>query len=282
MKKYDYLVVGSGLYGAVFAHEARKAGKSVLVIDKRPNIAGNVYTEEIEKIHVHKYGAHIFHTNNKKVWNYITQFAEFNRFTNSPVANYKGELYSLPFNMYTFNKMWGVVTPEEAKAYVKYQLGALKAFTDSHGVKIQHVKPHGALYNMAAVDEKLAKAMCEAVYEVDKDIIFMGLAGSKMIEAAEAAGLKAASEVFADRAYNDDGTLVSRKLEGSVIKDKDLAIKRVVRMVKEGKGESINGNDINIKADSICVHGDNPKALEFVKNIRETLIAEGVSIKNLF
>ena len=107
MKKYDYLVVGSGLYGAVFAHEARKAGKSVLVIDKRPNIAGNVYTEEIEKIHVHKYGAHIFHTNNKKVWNYITQFAEFNRFTNSPVANYKGELYSLPFNMYTFNKMWG-------------------------------------------------------------------------------------------------------------------------------------------------------------------------------
>ena len=112
MKKYDYLVVGSGLYGAVFAHEARKAGKSVLVIDKRPNIAGNVYTEEIEKIHVHKYGAHIFHTNNKKVWNYITQFAEFNRFTNSPVANYKGELYSLPFNMYTFNKMWGVVTKE--------------------------------------------------------------------------------------------------------------------------------------------------------------------------
>ena len=105
----------------MFAHEARKTGKSVLVIDKRPNIAGNVYTEEIEKIHVHKYGAHIFHTNNKKVWNYITQFAEFNRFTNSPVANYKGELYSLPFNMYTFNKMWGVVTPEEAKAKIEEQ-----------------------------------------------------------------------------------------------------------------------------------------------------------------
>ena len=121
MKKYDYLVVGSGLYGAVFAHEARKAGKSVLVIDKRPNIAGNVYTEEIEKIHVHKYGAHIFHTNNKKVWNYITQFAEFNRFTNSPVANYKGELYSLPFNMYTFNKMWGVVTPKEAATKIQEQ-----------------------------------------------------------------------------------------------------------------------------------------------------------------
>ena len=120
-KKYDYLVVGAGLYGAVFAHEAKKAGKSVLVIDKRPNIAGNVYTEEVEKIHVHKYGAHIFHTNNKKVWNYITQFAEFNRFTNSPVANYHGELYSLPFNMYTFNKMWGVVTPEEAEAKIEEQ-----------------------------------------------------------------------------------------------------------------------------------------------------------------
>ena len=120
-KKYDYLVVGAGLYGAVFAHEAKKAGKSVLVIDKRPNIAGNVFTEDVEGIHVHKYGAHIFHTNNKKVWNYITQFAEFNRFTNSPVANYHGELYSLPFNMYTFNKMWGVVTPEEAAEKIEEQ-----------------------------------------------------------------------------------------------------------------------------------------------------------------
>lgn len=118
---YDYLVVGAGLYGAVFAHEAKKHGKSVLVIDKRPNIAGNVYTEDIEKIHVHKYGAHIFHTNNRKVWNYVNQFAEFNRFTNSPVANYHGELYSLPFNMYTFNKMWGVVTPEEAAEKIEEQ-----------------------------------------------------------------------------------------------------------------------------------------------------------------
>lgn len=118
---YDYLVVGSGLYGAVFAQEAKKKGKKVLVIDKRPNIAGNVYTEEVEGINVHVYGAHIFHTNNKKVWDYITQFAEFNRFTNSPVANYKGELYSMPFNMYTFNKMWGVVTPEEAEAKIAEQ-----------------------------------------------------------------------------------------------------------------------------------------------------------------
>ena len=119
--KYDYLVVGSGLYGAIFAHEAKAHGKSVLVVDKRPNIAGNIYTENIEGINVHKYGAHIFHTNNKKVWSYITRFAEFNRFTNSPVANYKGELYSLPFNMYTFNKMWGVVTPEEAAAKIEEQ-----------------------------------------------------------------------------------------------------------------------------------------------------------------
>ena len=118
---YDYLVVGSGLYGAVFAHEAQKAGKTVLVVDKRSNIAGNIYTENMEGINVHVYGAHIFHTNNTKVWKYITQFAEFNRFTNSPVANSKGELYSLPFNMYTFNKMWGVVTPEEALAKIEEQ-----------------------------------------------------------------------------------------------------------------------------------------------------------------
>ncbi len=123
---YDYLIVGAGLYGAVFAHEAMAAGKSVLVIDKRPNIAGNVYTEKIEGINVHKYGAHIFHTNNKKVWEYVNRFAEFNRFTNSPVANYKGELYSMPFNMYTFNKMWGVVTPEEAAAKIDEQRAEIK------------------------------------------------------------------------------------------------------------------------------------------------------------
>ncbi len=118
---YDYIIVGAGLYGAVCAHEAKKAGKKVLVIDRRSTIAGNVYTEKIEGIHVHKYGAHIFHTNNKKVWEYVNQFTEFNRFTNSPVANYKGELYSLPFNMYTFNKMWGVVTPKEAEEKIQEQ-----------------------------------------------------------------------------------------------------------------------------------------------------------------
>ncbi len=119
--KYDYLIIGAGLFGSVFAHEAKKKGKNVLVVDKRPNIAGNIYTETIEGINVHKYGAHIFHTNNKEVWNYVNQFSEFNRYTNSPVANYKGELYSLPFNMYTFNKMWGVVTPDEAKAKIELQ-----------------------------------------------------------------------------------------------------------------------------------------------------------------
>ena len=119
--KYDYLVVGAGLYGAVFAQQAKAAGKKVLVIDKRLHIAGNIYTEKIEEINVHKYGAHIFHTNNKRVWDYVQKYAEFNRFTNSPVANYRGELYSLPFNMYTFNKMWGVVTPEEAIEKIEEQ-----------------------------------------------------------------------------------------------------------------------------------------------------------------
>ncbi|MDY3108639.1 MAG: UDP-galactopyranose mutase [Lachnospiraceae bacterium] len=121
MKKYDYVIVGAGLYGAVFAHEAASKGKSVLVLEKRSHIGGNVYTEKVEGISVHKYGAHIFHTNNKEVWDYVNQFAAFNRYTNSPVANYKGDLYSLPFNMYTFNKMWGVVTPGQAEAKIAEQ-----------------------------------------------------------------------------------------------------------------------------------------------------------------
>ena len=121
MKHYDYLVVGAGLYGAVFAYEAKKRGKEVLVIDRRDHKGGNIYCEEVNGINVHKYGAHIFHTSNKKVWEYVNQFAEFNRYTNSPVANYKGELYNLPFNMNTFNKMWGVITPQEAAAKIEEQ-----------------------------------------------------------------------------------------------------------------------------------------------------------------
>lgn len=174
-----------------------------------------------------------------------------------------------------------VVTPDEAKAYIKYQVGALWAFTHSHGLKMQHVKPHGAFYNMAAVDEALAAAICEGIYAVDPGLILLGLANSKMIAAAEKIGLPAAQEVFADRAYNDDGTLVSRKLPGSVIHDKEIAIARTVRMVTEGVVETINGKTIPIKADSICVHGDNPSALEFVKNIKQALEAKGVKICNL-
>ena len=155
MAKYDYLVVGAGLYGSIFAHEAKAHGKSVLVIDKRPNIGGNIYTEDIEGIHVHKYGAHIFHTNNTKVWKYITQFAEFNRFTNSPVANYKGELYSLPFNMYTFNKMWGVVTPEEAAAKIEEQRNEA-GITEPHNLEEQAISLVGK-----DIFEKLVKGYTE-------------------------------------------------------------------------------------------------------------------------
>lgn len=121
MKKYDYLIVGAGLYGATFAHELKKAGKTCLVIEKKDHIAGNIYTENVEGINVHRYGAHIFHTNNARVWNFICQFAEFNRYTNSPIANFKGEIYNLPFNMNTFNKMWGVITPDEAREKIAQQ-----------------------------------------------------------------------------------------------------------------------------------------------------------------
>ena len=173
------------------------------------------------------------------------------------------------------------VTPAEAKAYVLYQLGALDAFCRVNGVKMQHVKPHGALYNMAAKDYALSTAICEAIKEFDSNLIVLALSGGQLAKAAQDMGLRTAMEVFADRGYEEDGTLVDRRKEGAMITDENEAIARVIRMVKEGKVESINGNDIAIKADSICVHGDNPKALEFVKNIRETLIAEGVEIKNL-
>ena len=119
MKKYDYLIVGSGLFGSIFAYEATKKGKKCLLIEKRKNVGGNIYTENVKGINVHKYGAHIFHTSNKEIWDYINQFAEFNRYTNSPIANYKNELYNLPFNMNTFNKLWGVITPEEAERKIE-------------------------------------------------------------------------------------------------------------------------------------------------------------------
>lgn len=152
---YDYLIVGAGLYGAVFAHEAMQKGKTCLVVDKRPNIAGNVYTKEMEDINVHVYGAHIFHTNDRKVWDYVNQFAEFNRFTNSPVANYRGELYSLPFNMYTFNKMWGVVTPEEAAAKIEEQRKAA-GITEPKNLEEQAISLVGT-----DIYEKLVKGYTE-------------------------------------------------------------------------------------------------------------------------
>lgn len=122
MSKYDYLIVGAGLFGSIFAYEMTKRGKSCLVIDKRPHVGGNIYTERKDNINVHKYGAHIFHTNNKEIWQYINQFAEFNRYTNSPIALYKNELYNMPFNMNTFNKLWGVKTPEEAKQKIAEEI----------------------------------------------------------------------------------------------------------------------------------------------------------------
>ena len=152
---YDYLIVGAGLYGAVFARQAADAGKRVLVIDKRPHIAGNIYTEDIEGIHVHRYGAHIFHTNSIDVWNYVQRFAKFNRFTNSPVANYHGELYSLPFNMYTFNQMWGVITPEEAAEKIEEQRKAA-GITEPRNLEEQAISLVGT-----DIYEKLIKGYTE-------------------------------------------------------------------------------------------------------------------------
>ena len=170
------------------------------------------------------------------------------------------------------------VSPAELKAMVQYQIGALSAFCKAQGVKLQHVKPHGAMYNMAGKDAKLATAICEGIAEVDDSLILLGLAGSELLRAARKIGLPSASEVFADRAYEDDGSLVARSKPGAMITDEDLAISRVVRMVKEGKVETISGKTISIQADSICVHGDSPKALAFVEKIRTELTEEGVLI----
>ena len=152
---YDYLIVGAGLYGAVFAREAKKAGKSCLVIDKRDHIAGNIYTQEMEGIQVHRYGAHIFHTNNRQVWEYLGQFAEFNRYTNSPVANYKGEIYNMPFNMNTFNKLWGVITPAQAKAKIQEQRAAA-GITEPKNLEEQAISLVGT-----DIYEKLVKGYTE-------------------------------------------------------------------------------------------------------------------------
>lgn len=170
------------------------------------------------------------------------------------------------------------ITPDEARNYMLYQVGALKAFTEAHGVKLQHMKLHGAFYNTACNDEKLANAILDGIESVDKDIILMVLSGSYIAEEAKRRGLKVSQEVFADRGYNEDGTLVNRSLPGAFVKDPKEAIPRVVRMIKEGKVTTADGKDIDIVADSICVHGDNPKAIEFVKEIRKGLEEAGIEI----
>lgn len=170
------------------------------------------------------------------------------------------------------------ISAAEAKAYTKYQIGALLGFCKAEGVKLQHVKPHGAFYNMAAKDYVLAKAICEGIREIDPSIKLLGLSGSEMIHAAKDTGLAYGQEVFADRAYEEDGTLVNRRKPGAMITDEQEAIQRVIRMVKNGTVTSITGKEIQIQADSVCVHGDGEKALMFVKKIREALQAEGIRI----
>ncbi len=167
---------------------------------------------------------------------------------------------------------------EEAKAYTQYQLSALYGMCKAQGVTLQHVKPHGAMYNMAAKDYELSKAICEAIAEVDSNLIVMGLSGSETIRAAKDCGLKVALEVFADRGYEEDGSLVNRSREGAFIRDENEAIARVIRMIKEGKVKAVTGKDIDIQADSVCVHGDGEKALLFVEKIRAALQAEGIEI----
>lgn len=173
------------------------------------------------------------------------------------------------------------VTPEEAGSYVLYQLGALGAFCKSEGLRLQHVKPHGALYNMAAKDYELASGICRAIKAFDPGLIVLALSGGELARAAKDLGLFVASEVFADRAYEEDGTLVSRSKPGAMITDEEAAIRRVVRMVKEGKVEAITGRDIAIKADSVCVHGDGSKALAFVRRINAELRRERIELAPL-
>lgn len=170
---------------------------------------------------------------------------------------------------------------EEVRSYMIYQIGALKAFVSAHGGRLQHVKPHGALYNDAAKNPELARAIARAIYDLDKDLILMGLAGSCMISEAEEIGLRVANEVFADRAYNPDGSLVSRAIEGSVIHDTEECVSRVKSMIIHNRVQAIDGSYINLRADSICVHGDSIQALDFVKALRKSIEAEGIELRPL-
>lgn len=170
------------------------------------------------------------------------------------------------------------VSPAEVKAMVQYQIGALMAFCQARGVRMQHVKPHGAMYNMAGKDAALARAICEGIREIDPQLILLGLSGSELIRAAQAVGLPYACEVFADRAYEDDGSLVARSKPGAMIADEEEAIRRVIGMVSEGKVTSITGKEIPVQADSVCLHGDGPRALAFARRISTALKDRGIAI----
>lgn len=180
-----------------------------------------------------------------------------------------------------FGRRYMELSMSEVRSIMLYQLGALDGFCRISDLEMNHVKPHGALYNATFKDETLAKTIAEAVKEYNPKLKLLGLSNQNLVKAGEDAGLNVRHEVFADRSYEDDGTLVSRKKEGAMITDTDLAVGRVIRMVKEGKVESVNGRDIDIKADSICVHGDGAKALEFVKEIRKQLGENGIEIKTM-
>ncbi len=169
--------------------------------------------------------------------------------------------------------------PEEIKDYVIYQIGALNGFVRAAGGKMRHVKPHGALYNMAAVDYEVARAVAEAVRAFDDSLILVGLANSEMLKAGRDLGLKTASEVFADRAYTKNGTLLSRELPGAVIKNVGAVVERIVRMIKEGVVETIDHEEIKIKAETVCIHGDNPRAVELSRNLRDSLMRTGIRLQ---
>ncbi|AFL95838.1 LamB/YcsF family protein [Thermococcus cleftensis] len=177
-----------------------------------------------------------------------------------------------------FGRRYMRLTPEEARNYILYQIGALYAFTRAEGIELQHVKPHGALYNALVKEEELARAVIEGIADFDRNLIFVTLSGSRPAEMAEEMGVKVAHEVFADRAYNPDGTLVSRLRPGAVIHDKEEIAERVISMVKDGGVRAINGEWVELKADTICVHGDNPEAVEIASHIRKVLEEEGVRI----
>lgn len=180
-----------------------------------------------------------------------------------------------------FGRRKMVLSFQEIKNDVKYQIGALYAFTKSQGIKLHHVAPHGAMGNQCQYDEETARAICEAIAEFDRDLIVYYCAGAVLGQVAESMGLRTAAEIFVDRAYMDDLSLAPRKMEGSMITDEEFAIKRCIRMIKEGKVTSINGKELDVRGDTLCVHGDGPKAIAFVQRIREAFEQEGIQIKGL-